>query len=311
MRLEQLHLIMLIDRYGTFSEVAKRIGMAQSTVSYNIRNLENELGIELFYKDGIYLKLAPLGKKILRHVEIIENAKNRIYEIASEPESGAALTGELNIGYGTRLCGAILVDALIKLKHKQPKVNASMHMLTNQMIIEKIFEKEYNGGIIQMDCVDEAESLGLIVKYDLKKELLFSEEMFFIAKADHPLFQKPSCSIREVMEYQFITSKRFQGDLYVSFLQKYGNDKDVLFVPDYASQHKLIEENEYITFMPYSAYIEIIKDFKYNLRKIEIDDFSCEAKIWWVYNTRLISDEDKMMLKELEKVIKESIEVNI
>lgn len=311
MRLEQLYLVILIDRYGTLSEVAKKIGMAQSTISYNIRALEDELGVELFHKEGIYLKLTALGRKILHHIEIIERAKAQMYEIANKVEISNDLVGQLNIGYGTRLCGSILVDALIKLRHRQPNINASMYMLNNQSILKKIAQKEYDAGIIQIDCVDEAESLGLMVKYGLEKELLFSEEMYFIAKSGHPLFQKKICKIEEVMAYQFITSKRFQGDLYMRFLQKYGNAKDILFVPDYASQHKLIEENEYITFMPYSAYIEVIKDFKYNLRKLEIEDFSCEANIWWVYNTRAISDNEKLMIEELQRAVKESVEGNV
>ena len=195
-----------------------------------------------------------------------------------------------------------------------------IRMLYTTYILEKdFFSKEEHQLILYLENIIVAYLLNqfIIRQVDMvflnPEQLKFLLWVFIFIFLYHFLYQGRTSNFKMLVHKQqeIGDKKQYIITQYAKMKQKYGNEKDILFVPDYASQHKLIEENEYITFMPYSAYIEVIKDFKYNLRKLEIEDFSCEANIWWVYNTRAISDNEKLMIEELQRAVKESVEGNV
>lgn len=310
MRLQQLYLMLLLERYGTLSAVAKETNMAQSTISYNLKSLEEELGVKLFHKNGNYLSFTVLGKQVLQHIENIEIAKENMQNVAKQQTVKGQLTGKLDIGYGNRFCGAILVQAFIYLKEHFHNITASMYMYDNQAILEWIAQRKLNGGLIETNCIDEMESFSLIAKNDLVYDKLFSEEMCFVAKTSHPIFQKTNPVLFDVMQYPFITSRKSASDLYVKFLRKNGNENKILFVPDYKGQHNLIETFDYITFMSYSAFLENTNLYKYDLRIIKLQDFTCDCNFYWVHSMKLLSTENRNMLEELKKAIDQAVERN-
>ena len=75
MRLDQLKLLLLLERYGTLSAVAKELNTTQSTISYNLKELERELDTALFIREGNHLKFSPKGRQLIPHIENIEQAK--------------------------------------------------------------------------------------------------------------------------------------------------------------------------------------------------------------------------------------------
>lgn len=309
MRLEQLKLILLLERYGTLSAVSKILNTTQSTVSYNLKELEKELDTQLFLRDGTRLKFSPKGRQLIPRIEIIEQAQRNILNIAQKARTHT-LSGKMLIGYDSRSCGRILVESLIELKKRAPGINASMYLAGHKNIIEKITYKEFSAGIIQTNSLNEVEILNLILSNPLNHQLLFSEDIFFVAGEQHPLCAKPSCLLSELMQYQFITSKKISENMYTKFLQKNGNKKKLLFVPDYQSQHSLLEQCDYITFMPYSAFREASIIHKYRLKIIKLDDFVCKCNFWLISNGKTQSSAEQEMLKELyasvQNVLKEN-----
>ena len=74
MDLKHLEQIVAISRHGGFSGAARRLGMAQSTLSKNIARLEAKLGVELFARDGGAAQPTSYGRFLVARAEAFDTA---------------------------------------------------------------------------------------------------------------------------------------------------------------------------------------------------------------------------------------------
>jgi DNA-binding transcriptional LysR family regulator len=63
--LDQLHVLAAVAETGSFSAAARRLNRAQSVISYTIANLELQLGLSLFARDGRRPELTTAGRALV------------------------------------------------------------------------------------------------------------------------------------------------------------------------------------------------------------------------------------------------------
>ena len=84
MELRQIHYFIEVAKREHVTEAANVLHVAQSAVSRQIVNLEEELGVPLFIREGRNVRLTPIGRIFLEHmkeaVQVIENAKREVEE---------------------------------------------------------------------------------------------------------------------------------------------------------------------------------------------------------------------------------------
>ena len=104
MELRQIHYFIEVAKREHVTEAALDLHVAQSAVSRQIFNLEAELGVSLFIREGRNVKLTPIGKVFLEHMQqamkVIENAK-RVVEEYVDPKKGT-----IHIGFPSSLYSA-------------------------------------------------------------------------------------------------------------------------------------------------------------------------------------------------------------
>src|SRR5579872_2934278 len=62
--LRQLRVLMVVARHRSFTEAAKAIGLSQSAVSLNIRQVEQQLGLRLFDRTTRRVQLTEIGAAV-------------------------------------------------------------------------------------------------------------------------------------------------------------------------------------------------------------------------------------------------------
>ena len=67
---------------GSFSAAARKLHKSQSTISTAVANLEIDLGITLFSREGKQPHLTPEGQRVLTHVQAILAASEQLDELA-------------------------------------------------------------------------------------------------------------------------------------------------------------------------------------------------------------------------------------
>ena len=82
MNFKDLQYALALERRRSFSRAAEECGVAQPTLSAQIRKLEAELGVELFERDGRTLRVTPAGELILEQARLALGAVARIEELA-------------------------------------------------------------------------------------------------------------------------------------------------------------------------------------------------------------------------------------
>ena len=61
-----LQIIDAINRRGSFLKAAQALHRVPSTISYTLGKLEDELGVQVFARDGPRIELTPAGRELLR-----------------------------------------------------------------------------------------------------------------------------------------------------------------------------------------------------------------------------------------------------
>lgn len=88
MELRQLRYFVAVAELEHISEAAENLHVAQSAISRQIANLEEELGTKLFERVGRNVKLTPIGKTFLEHsiaaLQAIDFAKKQIDEYLTQ-----------------------------------------------------------------------------------------------------------------------------------------------------------------------------------------------------------------------------------
>lgn len=114
--LRELKTFIAVTRYGTFAAAGMHIGLTQSAVSAQIRNLEQALGISLFDRTGRQALLNAAGQRALPMArEMIET-----FTRMATSDDASEYRGELKIGAVATAQTGLLPQALLQLMHQAP-----------------------------------------------------------------------------------------------------------------------------------------------------------------------------------------------
>ena len=130
--IRELKTFLTIARCGSFAAAGNKIGLTQSAVSAQIKNLEDALGLRLFDRTGRSANLNAAGLRALPLAEqIIET-----FALMGQPESVADYRGELRIGaigtVQTGLLPPVLLRLLREASGVEPKLvpGVSLNLLS-------------------------------------------------------------------------------------------------------------------------------------------------------------------------------------
>ncbi|MDO4849843.1 MAG: LysR family transcriptional regulator [Coriobacteriia bacterium] len=113
-----------IAEVGSFTRVASELGYTQSAVTMQVKQLERELGCDLFERVGRNIRLTPEGERLVPVAHTMLQAADEAARIAREP---GEVVGSLRIGALDSLLMSVLPGVLSDLSRTYPKVCVSTH----------------------------------------------------------------------------------------------------------------------------------------------------------------------------------------
>lgn len=136
MSLRQFEYALAVAEEGSVTAAAERLHVAQPSVSQQIRNLERELGVELFARTPTGLVATVVGRAFLREAEVAVSAARKARATA---RAGAdELVGELvvaaQMGFGTRQ----LPGALDALRRRFPQLEVTVFEEPSSAELERL-----------------------------------------------------------------------------------------------------------------------------------------------------------------------------
>jgi DNA-binding transcriptional LysR family regulator len=106
--LEALQIIDAIDRRGSFSKAGQELHRVPSTISYMVGKLEDDLGVQMFERNGPRIVLTPAGRELLKEgrylLKAAHDLEHRVRRVACGWET------EIAIGIDTMFDACALMD---------------------------------------------------------------------------------------------------------------------------------------------------------------------------------------------------------
>lgn len=186
--LDALEVLDAIDRHGGFSAAARHLHRAQSAVSYAVRQLEEQLGLQLFDRDGWRATFTPAGRLVLEQGRRALGAARAVEAVAVS----------LYEGWEPRL--ALVVDAVLPLG---PVFDAVARLDAEGAPTRVEVVGATLGGVPRrFDEIDADLMLAkeLLPRDDLASEPLPEVEMVLVAAPTHPLAAGCEAVDREALQ---------------------------------------------------------------------------------------------------------------
>jgi DNA-binding transcriptional LysR family regulator len=136
MELRHLRYFVAVAEEENVSKAALKLHVSQPGISRQIRDLEDEIGFQLFERSAKSVKLTPAGSVFLREARAVLQRANEAVEKARAAIGGAS--GKIDIGYAPSLTVQILPQALRKFQDQFPNVRAVLHDLSTEEMLAQL-----------------------------------------------------------------------------------------------------------------------------------------------------------------------------
>ncbi|MDV6835505.1 LysR family transcriptional regulator [Pseudomonas aeruginosa] len=178
MDLSSLEIFRAVAHEASVTRAAQRLQRAQSNVTTRIRQLEEDLGVELFLRDGKRMSLTERGSEFLAYAEQLLALADEARQSMHPAEPG----GRLRLG-SMESTAASRLPALLASYHKAcPRVALEVSTGTSRALFDGVRAR-------RLDCALVAAGPGWAGELDgsgLRGEPLFREELLMILPAEHP-----------------------------------------------------------------------------------------------------------------------------
>lgn len=126
MELKYLYTFHTIVEEGSFSKAAEKLNYTQSTITFQIGQLEEELSAKLFEKIGRRMVLTKAGEQLVPYVSDVLNSVERMHDFKSDLSD---YQGALHIGVGETLLCYKMPPVLKEFCKRAPKARLFLHSM--------------------------------------------------------------------------------------------------------------------------------------------------------------------------------------
>ncbi|MBL6447957.1 LysR family transcriptional regulator [Fulvivirga sp. 29W222] len=186
MELRQLRYFLKAKELLNFTEAASHLYISQSTLSQQIKQLEEELGVLLFERIGKRIKLTEAGELFSTYaLQSINSANSGLQLLKDLNELN---TGELKIGvtHGLR---HLLTSALIEFSKRYPKITVQVTFGTSDELVEKLEKLELDFALSFQDVE---------MKKHFNYLLLFESPMCLVASNASPMTKRKDIQLNDI-----------------------------------------------------------------------------------------------------------------
>ena len=237
MELRQLRYFAKAAETLNFSHAANCLNMAQSSLSQQIKQLEDELGTQLFIRDSHSIRLTEAGEEMLpfalRTIHDAEACADRIRDLRK------MLTGTINIGV-THSFSPILTETVISFLKMYPKIKVNIVYKQMNELMELLSNHE-------LDFVLAFKPIQPLP--DVESHILFQNTLSVIVGNNHPLASKDKVSISELEKYDLaFPSKGLQArNAFDNMVSDYNKFKIRIELNDVNTLLKLVRQTNLVT----------------------------------------------------------------
>ena len=138
MELKYLYTVKKIIATGSYQSAAAALNYAQSTITFQVRQLENELSVKLFEKNGGRMELTHAGRELMPAIDRVIASAEELLSCSG----GRGLRGSLTVALPESLITYKMQPVLKAFKENAPEVRLSLQVMNCYAIYERILNGE-------------------------------------------------------------------------------------------------------------------------------------------------------------------------
>lgn len=199
MELRVLNYFLTVAREENITRAAQLLHVTQPTLSRQLMQLEEELGVQLFHRGKHSVSLTEDGMLLRRRAqELVSLSEKTKLELQHKEEIPA---GEIAIGCGESKSMSLLSEKMVSFRQKYPLVQFSIYSAIADDIKERI-EK----GLLDMGLLVEPVDIS---KYEFIR-LPVKERWSVLVREDSPLAQKDCVTPEDLLDVPLLMVQREQ-----------------------------------------------------------------------------------------------------
>lgn len=202
MELRQLKYFLVLAEELHFKKAAEKLFIVQPALSKQIKNLEEEIGVQLFDRSKRKVELTEAGAyfqhetgKLLKQ---LEQVSNRV-RLVSEGD-----LGEIRIGYVGSCIHTFLPGIISRLHDQFPRIHLYLDEMTSSAQL-----KALRSGALDLAFCRNPDLPGRFVQ-----QLVFRETFSIVLPKDHPINDRNFRSVAQFENEAFILPKQTDGNDY-------------------------------------------------------------------------------------------------
>lgn len=286
MDIRSLNIFMEVAEQGSFTKVGEKLGYSQPTISFQIKQLEKELGVPLFDRIGHTVSLTDAGRDALRYAqEICHLSQEMLLDTTGQREP----SGILRLGMPDSLCEPLIAGQFREFRRRYPKV--SLRIITGD-----------TGHLLELLDHNEADMILTLDDHLYNPNYVIVDEeairVHFVVSPENNLVQKDMVTIEELMQYPFLLTEK--GMSYRRLLDERLARSSLEIQPVLETGRadlicELAEENAGVGFLP--DYVTAQSVRKGKLVRLQVQDFRVE--VW----RQLLYRREKWVSLQMEAMI--------
>jgi len=198
MELRNLITFIHVAELGSFTKAAEQLGYSQSTISFQIKQLEDELGCLLFERINHTITLTDQGHELVSYAHRVRELTDEYKENLTRDEE---CRGHIHIVTPDSVCEEMIYSHYMDFHKTYPNISVKFTTADTQMMFDMLDHNE-------ADAIITLDSHSYRKDYIIAKEMPLS--MHFVANANSK-YAGRKLTIKEIANEPFILTEYGQG----------------------------------------------------------------------------------------------------
>jgi DNA-binding transcriptional LysR family regulator len=197
-KLRQLSHILALDEHGSFSRAAVSLHISQPALSRSIQALEVQIGAALFLREGHGVVPTDLGRVLIGHARQITRMADDLHDqLLGSP---AVACTELAVGAGPFPAETIVGRAVARFIGAHPRFKLRVEVRHWDELLPRLRNHEIDLFVAETSTLEH--------EADLQVQPLSRHPLYLLARAGHPLADRPQAVLGEILRWPVATMAR-------------------------------------------------------------------------------------------------------
>ena len=200
MTLQQLKYVIEIADSGSMNEAAKKLFISQPSLSGAVKELESELGFDIFLRSNRGILITPEGEEFLGYARQVTDQFNILSDHYIDKKNRHKFSVSMQ-----HYSFAVKAFVEVVKQYGMDSFEFAVHETRTMEVIENVKNFKSEIGVLYLNDFNEKVLKKLFSVNNLEFKELFTCDTFVYISSAHPLADKKSISMKELQDYPVLS----------------------------------------------------------------------------------------------------------